>query len=193
MDYVYYPCSGYDCSVVKISSEFVDNYIYVDSQFSEAKINDQLTKRGFVGYTPKYNDHVFADLRSKLPAFDKWGYELIRNRDKDKRHGPEIFRILFIKGDGIDLLKKIVEITSIAPWAVAYIQPGTCFGGNRDSYPTEFIQAIRSMQVSRLITDEYITIDLEKILEEYSDVIKEIVANTDMGEKAIQIRALSNA
>ncbi len=183
MDYVYYPCSGYDGSVVKISSGFVHSYIYVDTQFSKAKIDYQLKNRGFVGYKPNYNDDVFADLRLKLPTFDKWGYELIRTRDKDKRHGPEAFHILFIKGDRIELLKKVAELTSITPWAVAYIQPGTCFGNNRDTYPTEFINVIRSMQVSRLITDDFISTDLAEIQGEYSEVIREIVANTDMGKK----------
>ena len=138
MNFVYYPCAGFDGSVVKVFNNRYDFFIYVDQCYNKENLNNELNRRGFRGYKMDGQFFVGKEFNSfNVILAANFTPTKITKEEKDQKG----FKVIFIKGDGIEVLKKLIEI-KLEPIAIAYIRPGISFGSNRSTYPNEFIEIV---------------------------------------------------
>lgn len=134
----------------------IQSFIYCDySVCEEALLLDAKTIRGYhiamhrrirdeelmpTGYRPTV--YVDKAKRNARRMFDN-GFDILMNGPKfiwwfilerddlfDESHGPQLFSLLFICGEGVSMLQNLFTDNHIAPKVLAIIQPGYGFGGN---------------------------------------------------------------
>jgi len=142
MNFFYYPCAGYDGSVVKLMASKMNHFLFVDQNYDQ--LVDALNERQghpFLGYdhpqfVPKENLSLLADLI----GFKK-EIEFFRSANRPDSHGLPRFTVTFVQGDGITVLNELIE-KRLWPSGVACIRPGISFGGNRSTYADELAHAL---------------------------------------------------
>ncbi len=150
-DSLYYPASGFDGDPVEHLGGNIISFVYVDYAYTRERLRSELEDPGFHGYdllaTRVVTERELAPRgwhpESPIPddgdpsRYRDWIQELFcdwcvfqRQRDFPDSHGPDRFSLLYLCADGVTAFQVLYVTNSVAPKAVAIIQPGTGFGGN---------------------------------------------------------------
>ena len=147
---LYYPASGLDGTPVKYLAGHFLSFVYVDYNLGHEEYMGALENPGVLGYdlvgcrsvteqelaprgwrpTPptSYDGDPSRYLARVREPFCTWSVFQIRP-DVPKWHGPFRFSLLYICADGVAAYQALYVANSLAPEAVAIIQPGLGFGG----------------------------------------------------------------
>jgi hypothetical protein len=147
----YYPSSGFDGDPIRHLGGNFKSFIYVDYGKSFEELDANLRNTGFRGYqivaerivkeqelapngwvipNVELKDGDFSTcLMNRERFFCHWYIFELRG-DVPCEHGPKRFSLLYMCQDGIIAYKTIFNANSIAPAAIAIIQPGYGFGRN---------------------------------------------------------------
>lgn len=151
---LFYPSSAFDGDPVKFLARAFHSFIYADYGCSEEEFLQALANPGFLGYEviatrsvtaqelnwpelPTYLDgssahgelQVIKGLGWIKQPFCTWTV-FQRCDDRPPSYGPSRFSLLYLCADGAATYQALYVSNSIAPKAIAIIQPGHCFGGN---------------------------------------------------------------
>ena len=155
-DSLYYPSSGFDGDPVRHLAGNILSFIYVDYGYDHDEFMSTLRDQGFYGYdlisirfvteqeltpngwqpilpTPSDGDPSRYREYMKKP-FCCWSL-FQRGEAVPVSHGPFRFSLLYLCADGVAAFQALYVANSIAPKAVAIIQPGHAFGNNWTTYP----------------------------------------------------------
>lgn len=148
---LYYPSSGFDGDPIKHLYGHIHSFIYVDYGKSSVELELDINKFGFVGFrkivekaidekelvplgwsVPKVEEKdgdFSVCLLNRKPFFCRW-YVFEREEQITEGTVPQRFSLLYICQDGCIAYKTLFNENSIAPKAIAIIQPGHAFGLN---------------------------------------------------------------
>ena len=150
-DSLYYPSSGFDGDPVRYLAGNILSFVYVDYGHDREEFMDVLRNPGFRGYdllaTRSVTEQELVPLgwRPAPPTPDDGDPSRYREWIKSPfciwsvfsrgeafpvDHGPRRFSLLYLCADGVAAFQALYVGNSVAPKAVAVIQPGTGFGGN---------------------------------------------------------------
>lgn len=193
INYVYYPCAGFDGTAVKIFGKIFQYYVYVDQIYDEKGITEKLDTSPFYGYRYSLIKGIGNDFYNSFHSIEgKVAFASFeRIESKTDEYGPKQFFILFIRGDGIKKLEELINLSNNVPKAVIYIRPGISFGENRESYPNEFDELVYRYHnnIDYIAHDwGYEKDNILKIKQIYQYPIKEENCNTEMENELITIR-----
>ena len=154
-DSLYYPASGFDGKPVKYLAGNILSFVYVDYGYSRGELINALKNPGFRGYdlvakrsvtepelTPRSWRPTPPDPSDGNPAchrdwikdpFCEW-LVFERRKDVPVTHGPRRFSLVYLCADGVAAFQALYVANSIAPKAVAVIQPGHGFGMNYTNF-----------------------------------------------------------
>ena len=145
---LYYPASEFDGDPVKFFAGNIHSFVYADCGRSEEELLQALANPGFLGYEPIATRSVTAQelnwpelpsylnetpVDSNLERFIELGWVkqpfcswtvFQRCDDRPPSHGPARFSFLFLCADGTAAYQALYVANSIAPKAIAIIQPG---------------------------------------------------------------------
>ena len=146
---LYFPCSAFDGDPVKHLAGNILSFVYVDYGHGRDEFLAELENRGFRGYNllatrsiaerelaphgwhpmpPSHNDGDPSLYRDRIQKpFCIWS---VFQRKKGCAAGPHRFSLLYLCADGVAAFQALYTTNSVAPRAVAVIQPGHAFGGN---------------------------------------------------------------
>ena len=154
-DSLYYPASGLDGSSVKDLAGNIISFVYVDYGYTREAFMSALNNQGFLGYdllairsvteqelaphgwhpdppTPDDGDPSHHRDWIKEPFCDWCVFQ--RQEGFTANHGPDRFSLLYLCADGVAAFQALYVMNSVAPKAVAVIQPGHGFGGNYTNF-----------------------------------------------------------
>ena len=145
---LYYPASGFDGDPVKYFAGNIHSFVYADCGRSEEELLQALANPGFLGYEPittrlvtaqelnwpelpgylnetpiDGNLELFIGLGWVKQPFCSWTV-FQRCDDRPPSHGPARFSFLFLCADGTAAYQALYVANSVAPKAIAIIQPG---------------------------------------------------------------------
>ena len=151
-DSLYYPSSGFDGEPVKHLGGNIISFVYVDYGYRCDAVMNDLKNPGFLGYdllatrsvterelaphgwrpdppTPDDGDPSHYRDWIKEPFCDWCVFQ--RQEGFTDNHGPSRFSLLYLCADGVAAFQALYVTNSVAPRAVAVIQPGhSILGGN---------------------------------------------------------------
>lgn len=150
-DSLYYPSSGFDGEPVKHLGGNIISFVYVDYGYTREAFRNALEGPGFHGYdllairsvteqelaphgwhpdppTPDDGDPSHYRDCIKEPFCDWCVFQ--HQEGFTDNHGPDRFSLLYLCADGVTAFQALYVTNSVAPKAVAVIQPGTGFGCN---------------------------------------------------------------
>lgn len=154
-DSVYYPASGTDGEPVKHLNKLSRSFIYVDYNYSLARLQEEMIVHGFKGYeifaarqvteheiTPhnfrphdvpkaKDGDPMKPERQGWIhrPAYAYW--TIWQRLDGfDEEHGPKRFSLFNLCGDGVASFDALYYTWETRPLVFCIIRPGTGFGLN---------------------------------------------------------------
>lgn len=178
----FYPASGFDASPIIIANGFVHSFVFADYGTSKSDYMRAISISGFRGYRCREAREVqkkdivpdswmpsipsrfdesrglerLMDAQSRCEAFGHWTiWE--RLEGFDDRHGPSVFSLLFLGGEGIAAYEGLYNRNGIQPAICALIQPGHCFGNNWTNFWKEDAPFWRTV-TSRQTSPDYILI-----------------------------------
>lgn len=148
---LYYPSSGFDGDPIRYLAGNILSFVYVDYGHSHDEFQSARMDPGFLGYeliatrpvtqkelAPKGSaaslspseviDPSLYEDRAKSP-FCSWSV-FQRSETVSSNHGPERFSLLYHCAEGVAAFQTLYVANSLAPKAVAIIEPGLGFGGN---------------------------------------------------------------
>ena len=148
---LYYPSSGFDGDPIKHLYGNIHSFVYVDYGKSSEELELDINKYGFIGFrkiaeraiyekelaplgwsAPKLEvkDGDFSVcLGNRKRFFCRW-FVFERKEQITPDSVPQRFSLLYICQDGCIAYKTLFNENSIAPKAIAIIQPGHAFGLN---------------------------------------------------------------
>ncbi len=154
----FYPACGFDGGVVEDCNTRrqelnIRSFIYCDyATGEEAFINEQNTFFGYhilgsrsvspnelspTGWEAFYNQDLnCGKYREFWKPFIKWSIYK-RDESKNEKHGPKVFSILYIGGEGVSTYKALYWANKTSAKAMAIIQPGTGYGLNWTDFRDE--------------------------------------------------------
>ncbi len=154
----YYPSSAFDGDPVKFLAGNIHSFIYADYGRSEAEFLQALANPGFLGYEaiaarsvsaqelnwPEFPTHLDgSSTRGEFGLIKELGWIeqpfcawiiFQRCSDRPPSHGPSRFSLLYLCADGAAAYQALYVANSVAPKAIAVIQPGHGFGGNWSNF-----------------------------------------------------------
>ena len=154
-DSLYYPSSGFDGDPVRYLAGNIISFVYVDYGYTCEAFRDALEDPGFRGYDllairsvteqelaprgwhpdpPIPDDGDPSHYRDwiKEPFCDWCVFQ--RQEGFTANYGPDRFSLLYLCADGVAAFQALYVMNSVAPKAVAVIQPGHGFGGNYTNF-----------------------------------------------------------
>ena len=152
-DSLYYPASGFDVDPVEHLGGNIISFVYVDYAYTRERFRSELEDPEFLGLGYDLLATRVVTERELAPhgwhpepptpddgdpsRYRDWIQEPFcdwcifqRQRDSPYSHGPDRFSLLYLCADGVAAFQALYVTNSVAPKAVAIIQPGTGFGGN---------------------------------------------------------------
>ena len=151
-DSLYYPSSGFDGEPVKHLAGNIISFVYVDYGYTRDEFMSEMKNTRFRGYdppairsvteqelvphgwhpdppTPDDGDPSLHRDGIKEPFCDWCVFQ--RQKGFPANHGPDRFSLLYLCADGVAAFQALYVTNSVAPKAVAVIQPGhSILGGN---------------------------------------------------------------
>ena len=154
-DSLYYPSSGFDGDPVRHLAGNILSFVYVDYGYGYDEFMEVLKSPGFRGYDlvagrlvaegeliprgwhpnpPAHSDGDPSRYQERIKKpFCYWSIHE-RREDFPVSHGPSRFSLIYLCSDGVAAFQALYVANSVAPKAVALIQPGHAFGGNWTDY-----------------------------------------------------------
>lgn len=151
---LYYPSCGFDGDPIKYFAGNIHSFIYSDYGRTEGELLQALADPGFLGYEaiatrsvtaqelnwPEFPMHLDGNFgQDNLADYIRQGWIkspfcswsiFQRCSDRGPGHGPSRFSLLYLCADGIAAYQALYVANSVAPKAIAVIQPGHGFGSN---------------------------------------------------------------